>query len=112
MRETIQSPYEVLDLPVNASIEVVKRQYKSLIRQFPPEQNPDEFNKIRMAYDHIKSELFEKKSVFPLYKKVLNHQSQKIETPSIPQHEKLLVFFETPFNTPFELEKLLESIVI
>jgi DnaJ-class molecular chaperone len=112
MRETIQSPYEVLDLPVNAATDVVKRQYKSMIRRFPPEQNPDEFNKIRTAYDQIKSELFANKSQFPLYKKVLNHQLSKNDTPSVSQHEKLLVVFETPFNTPFELEKLLDSITL
>ncbi len=112
MKNTLQSPYEILDLPVNASLEVVKRQYKALIRQFPPEQNPEEFNKIRTAYDHIKSELFDKKSIFPLYKKVLNQQSDNSDMPLVSQHEKLITFFETPFNTAFELEKLLEGIVI
>ncbi len=113
MREITQSPYEVLELPVNASTDVVKKQYKSLIRRFPPEQNPEEFTKIRTAYDQIKSELFSKKSLFPLYKTALNQVSQKSNTtPSVSPHEKLLVVFETPFNTPFELEKLLDSIVL
>jgi curved DNA-binding protein CbpA len=112
MRETIQSPYEVLDLPVNAATDVVKRQYKSMIRRFQPEHHPEEFNKIRTAYEQVKSELFAKKSQFPLYKKVLNNQSPKSDTPSVSQHEKLLVVFETPFNTPFELEKILDSIKI
>lgn len=112
MKNTLQSPYETLNLPVNASLEVVKRQYKALIRQFPPEQNPEEFNKIRTAYDHIKSDLFDKKSIFPLYKKVLNQQSANTGEPLVSQHEKLITFFETPFNTSFELEKLLDGIVI
>ena len=112
MKEIIQSPYEILNLPVNATSEVVKKQYKSLIRQYPPEQNPEEFNKIRTAYDHIKSELFSKRDTFPLYKKISDIHSAITDTPSVSQHDKLLMFFETPFNTSFELEKLLDGIVI
>jgi curved DNA-binding protein CbpA len=109
--EIINSPYEVLDLPVNASLDVVKKQYKTLIRLFPPEQNPDEFNKIRMAYDQINTELFNKRVAFPRYKKAIGYAKEKA-TPSVSGIDLITTLFETPFNTHFELEKLLEDIVI
>lgn len=105
----VQSPYEILDLPVNAPLDVVKRQYKLMIRKYPPEQNPDEFSQIRKAYDEINTGLFSAKGKFPLYKKALNSQK---DTPSVSSLDMILQVFETPFNTHFELEKLLEDIVI
>jgi DnaJ-class molecular chaperone len=108
----IESPYEILNLPVNASLESVKRQYKLLIRQYPPEQNAEMFNKIRAAYDQINTELFKKNASLPLYKKALGTRQTGENTPSVGQHTLLTLVFETPFNTPFELEKLLDSVEI
>ncbi len=105
----VQSPYEILDLPVNAPLDVVKRQYKLMIRKYPPEQDPDAFNNIRRAYDQINSELFAPKQAFPRYKKAMENQ---IETPSVNNLNIIQQVFETPFNTHFELEKLLEDIEI
>ena len=113
MNETIQSPYEILGLSLQPSLESVKRQYKSLIRQFPPEQHPEKFNDIRTAYDEVKMGLFAERRHFPLYKKAVTlNDSQAGDEPATPQYDKLLSVFETPFNTHFELEKLLDSITI
>ena len=105
-----QSPYERLDLPVNAPLSVVKRQYKKLIRQFSPEQFPDEFNDIRLAYDKINTQLFNSKAIFPHYKKALGGETQTEEAPSVFSLEIVREVFETPFNTQFELEQLLADI--
>lgn len=104
-----QSPYERLDLPVNAPLNVVKRQYKSLIRQFSPEHFPDEFNEIRLAYDKINSQLFDVQRIFPRYKKALGKENQT-STPSVLSLDIIQQVFETPFNTYFELEHLLADI--
>jgi DnaJ-class molecular chaperone len=110
MRTLIQSPYEVLELPLNAPAEQVKKQYKLLIRKFPPEQKPEEFNRIRQAYDMLVTELFRKKSVFPLYQSAILQQ-EAFEVPvRKPIQQDLLNVFETPFNTHFEIEKILDTI--
>lgn len=47
-------PYRVLGLPKTASQADIKRTYFSLIRQYPPETQADQFKIIRAAYEKIK----------------------------------------------------------
>ena len=47
-------PYTVLGLPPDADDEAIRRRYLELTREFPPEQHPDRFAKIRAAYEKIK----------------------------------------------------------
>ena len=54
INEWPQSPYEVLGVESNASQDVIKRAYSSLIRRFKPDQFPAEFQRIRAAYDALK----------------------------------------------------------
>jgi curved DNA-binding protein CbpA len=110
MRELIQSPYEILELPLNAPAEQVKKQYKLLIRKFPPEQKPTEFNQIRQAYDMLVTEFFRKKDIFPLYQSAIVQQAALGKAIRKPVIQDLLKVFETPFNTHFEIEKILDTI--
>jgi preprotein translocase subunit Sec63 len=117
MQKIVQSPYEILGLPIDAKPDLVKKQYKLLIRKFPPEQKPVEFNEIRTAYDRITTELFSEnpKTVFPLYQHVLkaqNEQAISSDVRAIAASQDLLKGFETPFNTHFELEKILDTITL
>jgi hypothetical protein len=48
-----KDPYELLGVPRNVAARDLKRAYTQLIRQFKPEQKPDEFRRIRHAYDTI-----------------------------------------------------------
>lgn len=48
--------YEVLELEVDASIDEVKKAYKTLLRKHPPEKDPDEFKKIRNAYEVLSNQ--------------------------------------------------------
>jgi hypothetical protein len=48
-----QNPYELLGVAPNASPDVIKRAYSSLIRRFKPDQFPAEFERIRAAYDAV-----------------------------------------------------------
>jgi DnaJ-class molecular chaperone len=106
----IQSPYEVLELPLNAPAEQVKKQYKLLIRKFPPEQKPEEFNRIRQAYDMLVTDLFRKKAIFPLYQSAIVQQEAFVMPVPQPVQQDLFKVFETPFNTHFEIEKILDTI--
>jgi curved DNA-binding protein CbpA len=47
-------PYEVLNLPGDADDETIRRRYLELVRQFPPEQQPEKFAAIRHAYESLK----------------------------------------------------------
>jgi curved DNA-binding protein CbpA len=66
-----ENPYEILELPLDASAEDVKKQYKTFIRQYSPERDPEMFNTIRTAYDAINSELFVEDKKLKRYHKPL-----------------------------------------
>ncbi|PSR34881.1 MAG: hypothetical protein C7B46_02915, partial [Sulfobacillus benefaciens] len=48
------SHYAVLGIQADADYDIIRQQYLSLVRQFPPETHPDVFQKIRAAYDVLK----------------------------------------------------------
>jgi len=48
-------PYSVLGLNRNASPRQVKRAYFSLVRQYPPETQPEDFKLIRAAYEKLQN---------------------------------------------------------
>ena len=50
-------PYAVLGLEQDAGAEDVRRAYFRLVRQYPPEAHPDEFKRIREAYETLRSPL-------------------------------------------------------
>jgi len=49
--------YAVLGLDHAATAEDVRRAYFRLVRQYPPEAHPDEFKRIRAAYETLRSPL-------------------------------------------------------
>jgi curved DNA-binding protein CbpA len=51
---TASDPYLVLGLAKTASQVEIKRAYFALIRQYPPETDPEKFKIIRAAYEKIK----------------------------------------------------------
>ena len=49
-------PYLALGVPETTTDEDVRRAYLLKIRMYPPEQNPDEFQRVCEAYELIKTE--------------------------------------------------------
>ncbi len=47
-------PYEVLGLEAGSSTRVIKKAYFSLVRDYPPEDQPDAFKIIRSAYERLR----------------------------------------------------------
>lgn len=52
---TSSDPYAVLGLIRGASAREIKRAYFDLVRQYPPEQQPDTFKLIRSAYEKLRT---------------------------------------------------------
>lgn len=50
-------PFMVLGLAREASEEVIRSRYLELVKQFPPERNPDKFRAIRAAFEAVKDPL-------------------------------------------------------
>jgi curved DNA-binding protein CbpA len=51
---TASDPYRVLGLPPTAAQIEIKQAYFALIRQYPPETEPEKFKIIRAAYEKLK----------------------------------------------------------
>ena len=51
MTEETQNHYQVLGVERAADERTIKKAYFTLIRQFPPEKHPEEFKRIRAAYE-------------------------------------------------------------
>lgn len=50
-----ENPYEVLGLQRDAGEAEIKRAYFQLVRQHPPERDPEGFKRIRSAYEKLKN---------------------------------------------------------
>jgi curved DNA-binding protein CbpA len=49
------NPYKVLGIEREASEAEIKRAYFSLVREHPPERDPEGFKRIRAAYEQLKA---------------------------------------------------------
>lgn len=49
----METPYEVLGVAEDADDETIKKAYLRKVREFPPEQQGEAFQRIRVAYEHI-----------------------------------------------------------
>jgi len=48
------NPYQVLGVTCEDGDDVIRRRYLEAVRQFTPEQSPEQFKQIREAYERIK----------------------------------------------------------
>ncbi|MBF0245015.1 MAG: DnaJ domain-containing protein [Planctomycetes bacterium] len=52
----MKTPYAVLDVIEDADDEQIKKAYLAMVRRYPPERCPDEFQKVYAAYELIRTE--------------------------------------------------------
>ena len=52
----VTNPYDVLGLTREVTDEQVREAYLRLVRSFPPDTEPETFNRVSAAYDKIKNE--------------------------------------------------------
>jgi curved DNA-binding protein CbpA len=48
-------PYGVLGVARNSDEAAIKRAYFRLVREYPPEREPEKFQELRAAYDQVKT---------------------------------------------------------
>ena len=75
-----EDAYKVLGVNADASPEEIKRAYFRLIRQHTPDRDPEEFQKIRRAYETLRDGEAQERE-----EKALN-----LEIPSDPMGEKMM----------------------
>jgi curved DNA-binding protein CbpA len=51
----MQTPFEILDVAEDAEDELIKKAYLKKVREFPPEQSAEAFQRVRAAYEQIKT---------------------------------------------------------
>lgn len=101
-----QSPYEVLQIEPNSSAKDIKKQYKRMVRKYPPEQYPEKFMDISNAYEFFTKVTDKPISSFPLYRNQIEEDTAQTEKKEdIRSH--LSTYFETPYSTIFEIKQLL-----
>lgn len=50
----MSDPYEVLGLANDAEDAEIRARYLELVRQFPPDRDPERFAEIRVAFDEVR----------------------------------------------------------
>ena len=51
----MKTPYEILGISEDCNDETVKQGYLLMVKRFPPERFPEDFQRIRAAYEKIKT---------------------------------------------------------
>jgi curved DNA-binding protein CbpA len=52
--EQDENPYQVMELASTATEDDIRRAYFKLVREHPPERDPDQFRRIRAAYEILR----------------------------------------------------------
>jgi len=52
----MKTPFEILGVSDNTTDEEIKKAYLQKIRQYSPEQNPEQFQLIRTAFEAVKTQ--------------------------------------------------------
>ena len=76
---------EILGVPANASEAEIRAAYLSKVKEFPPDRSPEEFERIRDAYDTLrdprkraKAMLLSTEFAAPLVSLLEGHKSRRI----------------------------------
>ena len=110
MKNIEYSAYEILGLDIYSNKKDIKRQYKRLIREFTPENSPNQFIAIRNAYEKLtRTDL--NLQTFPIYKKPSEFFQQTAEQNSdISRKNRILSeVFEIPYPIRDELRQFIED---
>ena len=51
----MKTPFEILDIPEDSDDTTIKKAYLRMVKRYPPERFPGDFQRIRTAYERIKT---------------------------------------------------------
>lgn len=51
----MKTPFEILDISEDSDDSAVKKAYLKMVKQYPPERFPADFQRIRASYEQIKT---------------------------------------------------------
>ncbi len=66
MHDPSEDPYQVLQVQPTASGEEVRQAYLKLVREFPPDRDPDRFRVIHQAYTRLSDPLVQAEALMKL----------------------------------------------
>lgn len=81
----IGDPYQVLGLDPGVGESTIKRAYLQLVRQHPPEQQPEEFKRIRAAYEQLKDARARAETDLGLFHLDAGRLTRKLGLPQWPE---------------------------
>jgi hypothetical protein len=90
------SPTEILGVAANSSEDEIRRAYLDKVKQFPPDRSPEEFERIRDAYEKLRDPRSRAKAMLiapdvnvPLVSLVDGHKRRRIFAGPQPWREVL-----------------------
>jgi len=114
MANLLRPSYEILNILPDSDRREIRKRYKALVREFPPEKHPEKFAEISAAYRKVIGEDKEDyKGDFPIYRTPFLKIKEKIAASQNNKDDegKLIPLKKVPasiFNVNFELEKLIK----
>ena len=51
----MKTPFEILDIPEDSDDKIVKKAYLRMVKRYPPERFPNDFQRIRTAYERTRT---------------------------------------------------------
>ena len=52
----MKTPFEILDIPEDSNDKAVKKAYLQMVKRYPPERFPADFQRIRTSYEQIRTQ--------------------------------------------------------
>lgn len=102
---------EILKISVDASQREIKRAYARLLREYHPEEYPEEFKKIQEAYESLK-EKDSGRSDEPIYREKPLHKEQSVQRDTQQHREEPGIDFEKVEWKAQQEEKLRQEAAI
>ncbi len=51
----MKTPFEILETPEDSDDKSIKKAYLQMVKRYPPERFPAEFQRVRVAYERVKT---------------------------------------------------------
>lgn len=52
----MKTPFEILDIPEDSNDKAIKKAYLQMVKRYPPERFPADFQRIRTSYEQVRTQ--------------------------------------------------------